>query len=121
MSAVNPDAVTQMAAPEAQGDQPLAPQIVNGVKEFQPHRVVTGWHILPDVDVAAYAFNGQVPGPRLRVTEGDRLRIRVSNQLPEPTSVHWHGLILPNPMDGAAGITQEPIRPGEHLHLRVHR
>jgi FtsP/CotA-like multicopper oxidase with cupredoxin domain len=65
------------------------------------------------VQTAAYTFNGQVPGPRIRVTEGDRVRINVTNRLPESTTVHWHGLILPNAMDGPAEITQEPIRPGE--------
>ena len=67
----------------------------------------------PTSSVVAYAFNRQVPGPRIRVTEGDRVRINVTNHLPEATSVHWHGLILPNAMDGAAEITQEPIEPGE--------
>ena len=50
---------------------------------------------------------------RIRVTEGDRVRINVTNQLPEITTVHWHGLIVPNAMDGPAEITQEPIPPGE--------
>ena len=59
------------------------------------------WNILPDEPVMAYAFNRQVPGPRIRVTEGDRVRINVTNHLPESTTVHWHGLILPNAMDGA--------------------
>jgi FtsP/CotA-like multicopper oxidase with cupredoxin domain len=60
----------------------------------------------------AYAFNRLVPGPRIRVTEGDRVRFIVTNRLPEPTTVHWHGLILPNAMDGPAEITQAPIPPG---------
>jgi manganese oxidase len=53
-----------------------------------------------------------VPGPRIEVTEGDRLRIRVRNHLPESTTVHWHGLVVPNDMDGPAEITQAPIEPG---------
>ena len=60
----------------------------------------------------AYAFNRQVPGPRIRVTQGDALRIVVTNHLPESTTVHWHGLIVPNAMDGPAEITQDPIPPG---------
>ena len=63
----------------------------------------------------AYAFNGQVPGPRMVAQEGDRVRINIANRLPESTNTHWHGLILPNEMDGAAEITQEPIRPGERF------
>jgi manganese oxidase len=74
---------------------------------------VIEWNILPDEQVEAYAFNRQVPGPRIRVTEGDLVRINVTNNLPEPTSVHWHGMILPNRMDGAADVTQRPIEPGD--------
>ncbi len=73
---------------------------------------VIEWNILTDQPMLAYAFNQQVPGPRIRVTEGDRVRINVTNNLPETTTVHWHGLILPNEMDGPAEITQEPIAPG---------
>jgi manganese oxidase len=63
--------------------------------------------------VKAWGFNGQVPGPTIEATEGDRIRIIVKNEIPEPTSVHWHGIELPNAMDGAAGVTQPPIMPGE--------
>jgi FtsP/CotA-like multicopper oxidase with cupredoxin domain len=66
-----------------------------------------------ETQVVAYAFNGQVPGPRIRVTEGDHRRINLTNHLPEFTTVHWHGPIVPNSMDGAAEITQEPIAPGQ--------
>ena len=59
------------------------------------------------------AYNGQIPGPRIRVTQGDQVRIIVHSQLPESTTVHWHGLVLPNKMDGPALITQEPIRNGD--------
>ena len=61
----------------------------------------------------AYAFNGQVPGPTIRFREGDHVRIDVINRLPETTTVHWHGLILPNVMDGPAMITQAPIENGQ--------
>jgi manganese oxidase len=83
------------------------------VKVFDLDVSVIGWNILPDKQVEAYAFNRQVPGLRLRVTEGDEVRINVTNNLPEATSVHWHGMILPNRMDGAADVTQDPIEPGE--------
>lgn len=63
-------------------------------------------------DGGGYAFNDTIPGPRIRLTEGDRVRIKVTNRLPESTTVHWHGLILPNEMDGPAKITQKPIPPG---------
>ena len=112
MAAFDPHTVTAEAPAAARGDQPLLPRLVGGVKVFDLTVAVTGWHILPDRKVDAYAVNGQVPGPRLRVTQGDRVRVVVRNHLPEPTSIHWHGLILPNRMDGAAEVTQPAIEPG---------
>ena len=113
MSAVPPKEVTYVAPSEARGDQVLVPRIVNGVKEFDIKASVIRWNILPDVTVEAFAYNRQIPGPRFEVTQGDRIRIRFLNHLPESTTVHWHGLILPNEMDGPANITQAPIEPGE--------
>lgn len=113
MSAVLPRHVSYRALPTARGDQLLQPRIENDVKVFDLEASVIGWNILPDVTVEAYAFNRQVPGPRLQLTEGDRVRINLHNRLPESTTVHWHGLILPNEMDGPANITQKPIAPGE--------
>lgn len=112
MAAVHPRLVTRQAEALARGDVPLEPKLEDGVKVFELETGVAGWNILPEVKVQAYAFNGQVPGPRLRVTEGDRVRIKVRNRLPESTTVHWHGLIVPNNMDGPAKITQQPIPPG---------
>jgi FtsP/CotA-like multicopper oxidase with cupredoxin domain len=113
MAAVNPRAVAYTAPVEARGDQLLEPRIENGVKVFELETSVIKWNILPYEQVLAYTFNRQVPGPRIRVTEGDRVRINVKNNLPESTTVHWHGLILPNTMDGPAEITQAPIEPGQ--------
>ncbi len=114
MAAVDPRVVAVAAPAEARGDQPLQPSFAaDGAKVFKVVAGVTRWNILPEAAVDAYAFNGQVPGPRIRVTEGDHLRINVTNQLPESTTVHWHGLIVPNQMDGPAEITQAPIQPGQ--------
>ena len=112
MSAILPRHVSYVAPPDARGDTPLTPRMENGVKVFDLDASVIQWRILPGVAVEAYAFNRQVPGPRIRITEGDRVRFIVRNSLPEPTTVHWHGLILPNAMDGPAEITQAPIAPG---------
>jgi FtsP/CotA-like multicopper oxidase with cupredoxin domain len=60
-----------------------------------------------------WGYNGTAPGPVLRARQGDRLRVRVENRLEEPTTVHWHGIRLPNAMDGVPVITQPPIAPGE--------
>ncbi len=63
-------------------------------------------------ETAVWAFDGTVPGPELRVRQGDRVRIVVENQLGEGTTVHWHGLRVPNAMDGVPNLTQDPITPG---------
>jgi hypothetical protein len=116
MAAVDPRDVTATYGLEARGDQELTSRIENGVKVFDLETSVIRWTILPDVTVDAYAFNGQIPGPRIRFREGDRVRINVANRLPESTTVHWHGLILPNVMDGPAMITQDPIEKGGVYH-----
>lgn len=67
----------------------------------------------PGFWVNCWGYNGSTPGPTIEVIEGDRVRIFVTNKLNEPTSVHWHGIILPNGMDGVAGLTQKSIQPGE--------
>ncbi|WP_349367814.1 multicopper oxidase family protein [Salinarimonas sp.] len=69
----------------------------------------------PYPETAVWAYDGRVPGPELRVAQGDRLRIEVDNHLPAPTTIHWHGLRLPNAMDGVAHVTQPPIAPGERF------
>ncbi|MBB3352650.1 FtsP/CotA-like multicopper oxidase with cupredoxin domain [Rhizobium sp. BK049] len=113
MAAVDPRDVSFEAAADARGASVLEPRMEGGVKVFDLTASVIRWTILPGVTVDAYAYNGQVPGPTLRVTEGDRVRINVRKELPESTTVHWHGLVLPNEMDGPAEITQRPIEPGE--------
>ena len=115
MAAVDPTAVSYRAPVDARGDQPLEPRIENGVKVFDLEASVIEWNILPYERVMAYAFNHQVPGPRISLTEGDHVRFNVTNHLPEPTTIHWHGLIVPNAMDGPAEITQDPIPPGGHF------
>jgi FtsP/CotA-like multicopper oxidase with cupredoxin domain len=112
MSAVDPGDIGYTAPADARGDQPLRPRIEDGWKVFDLTASVINWNILADERVAAYAINRQVPGPRIRVRQGDRLRINVRNELPESTTIHWHGLVLPNAMDGPANITQKPIEPG---------
>lgn len=67
----------------------------------------------PGFRVNCWGYNGQTPGPTIEAVEGERVRIYVENRLPEPTSVHWHGVILPNGMDGVSGLNQRRIEPGE--------
>ena len=116
MAAVDPRDVTASYGLEAHGDRELVPRVEGGTKVFELETSVIRWAILSGVTVDAYAFNGQVPGPRIRVREGDHVRIDVRNGLPESTTVHWHGLVLPNVMDGPAKITQDPIEKGGVYH-----
>lgn len=71
------------------------------------------WEIEPGRPVNAMMFNGIVPGPEMRVTEGDKVRVIVHNEMAQSTAVHFHGVLLPNNMDGVPYITQPPIKPGE--------
>ncbi|MBY5868607.1 DUF4396 domain-containing protein [Rhizobium leguminosarum] len=113
MAAIHPRYITATYGLDTRGDRALEPRIEDGVKVFDMETKVVRWTILPGITVDAYTFNGQLPGPRIQIREGDRVRINVKNSLPESTSVHWHGLVLPNEMDGPAEITQPPIDPGE--------
>jgi len=114
MAAVDPRAATAAYDVDTRGDEVLEPaRIEDGVRVFELTVSQIRWEILPGVTVDAYAYNGQIPGPRLQVTQGDRIRIDVTNELDESTTVHWHGLDVPNEMDGPAGITQDPIQPGD--------
>ncbi len=110
---MDPAEVYYTAPAGARGDRTLEPKIEGETKVFDLTATVIDWNILPGERVQVYAFNRQVPGPRIRVTEGDRVRINVKNELPEATSVHWYGMVLPNEMDGPADVTQAPIEPGE--------
>ncbi|MEO7384766.1 MAG: multicopper oxidase domain-containing protein, partial [Novosphingobium sp.] len=112
MAATNPNDVRASYGLNVRGDRPLGFRLENRVKVFDLTASVIRWTILPGVSVDGYAYNGQIPGPRIHIREGDRVRIDVHNQLPEITTIHWHGLILPNQMDGPAYVTQAPIEPG---------
>jgi FtsP/CotA-like multicopper oxidase with cupredoxin domain len=114
MAAANPRLAAYVPAPEEHGDRPLAPRIEGGVKAFDLDASVIRWNILPGTQVTAYAMNRQVPGPRLEFQKGDRVRINFTNHLPEPATMHWHGLVVPNRMDGVGNITQDPVPPGGH-------
>ncbi len=84
-----------------------------GVKVFRLTAEPVRQEFAPGLVVDAWGYNGTTPGPTIEAVEGDRVRILVTNKLPEPTAVHWHGLRLPNGMDGVGGLTQRHIPPGE--------
>jgi FtsP/CotA-like multicopper oxidase with cupredoxin domain len=85
----------------------------NGVKEFHLVAEPVVREIAPGMTARLWGYNGQSPGPTIEVVEGDRVRIFVTNRLPENTTIHWHGQLLPSGMDGVAGLSQPPIAPGK--------
>jgi FtsP/CotA-like multicopper oxidase with cupredoxin domain len=85
----------------------------NGVKEFHLIAEPVEREFAPGMTVKCWGYNGQTPGPTIEAVEGDRLRILVTNKLPEHTTIHWHGIFLPNGMDGVGGLNQPHIKPGE--------
>ncbi len=93
----------------------LEPQVQDGVKTFTLDAAPVQWELVPGKAVTAWGYNGQIPGPELWVTEGDRVRVNFTNNLPVPTTIHWHGIAVPNEMDGVPGVTQDPIEPGERF------
>ena len=131
-----PEAPTQSSAAT---QPPLAPP--NG-RPYQPVVTLNGWtlpwrmrdgwkefHLVaepvvremaPGMKANLWGYNGQSPGPTIECVEGDRVRIFVTNRLPEHTTIHWHGILLPSGMDGVGGLTQTQIPVGQDLRLRVH-
>ena len=114
----------QKALPPAEEGRDYRPVVVpNGTK--LPWKVVGGvkvYHMVaeevrhefaPGLTATCWGYNGSVHGPTIEAVEGDRVRIYVTNRLPASTSVHWHGLLLPNGMDGVGGLNQRAIKPGE--------
>jgi FtsP/CotA-like multicopper oxidase with cupredoxin domain len=85
----------------------------NGVKVFHLTAEPVKREFVDGFTINCWGYNGMTPGPTIEAFEGDRVRIYVTNKLPEGTSIHWHGFILPNGMDGVSGLTQPKIAPGE--------
>lgn len=85
----------------------------NGWKEFHLVAEPVVREIAPGMKAHLWGYNGASPGPTIEVVEGDKVRIFVTNKLPEHTSIHWHGQRLPNGMDGVGGLTQPQIKPGQ--------
>jgi FtsP/CotA-like multicopper oxidase with cupredoxin domain len=101
------------AASKGKGNQLMAPTIEGGVKTFRLTATKMQWETAPGLMVEGWAYNGQIPGPQIRVKEGDRVRIILKNDLPESTVIHFHGLELPNDQDGVPFITQPPVKSGQ--------
>jgi FtsP/CotA-like multicopper oxidase with cupredoxin domain len=100
------------AETQGTGNQPLEPTVQDGRKVFELTATEVRWETSPGTFADGMAFNGQIPGPEIRVEPGDRVRIVVNNQMSQPTTLHLHGVTLPNKADGVPYITQDPIMPG---------
>jgi FtsP/CotA-like multicopper oxidase with cupredoxin domain len=91
----------------------LPMRLINGVKVGHLVAEAVQHEFAPGLRASCWGYNGSTPGPTIELVEGDRVRFYVTNRLPEPTTVHWHGVILPNGMDGVAGLNQPGIPPGD--------
>ena len=94
----------------------------NGIKFFELIAEPVSQEILPGIFIKGWGYNGSIPGPTIQVYPGDYICIRVINHLPEATSIHWHGLDVPNIMDGVPGVEPSPrIEPGHYFdyHFRI--
>ncbi len=91
----------------------LPHRLVGGVKEFHLVAEEVEHEFAPGSRAKCWGYNGTTPGPTIEAVEGDRVRILVTNRLPEHTTIHWHGILLPSGMDGVGGLSQPHIAPGE--------
>lgn len=83
------------------------------IVEYTLTAAPTEIELFPGEKTVVWAYNGQIPGPELRIKKGDTLRVNFTNKLPQETTIHWHGVRVPNAMDGVPGVTQDPIKPGD--------
>ena len=104
-----------VATTATRGNQLLQYRMDGDVKVFDVKAQHVKWEVLPGEFVDAYSYSGQVPGPVLRVTEGDKVRVDFTNELPEATVIHFHGNTLPNTMDGVPDVTQRVVEPGQQF------
>lgn len=100
---IDPDDILGLDAPKPQ------------LREFTLTAAELDLELMPGTTVRAWGYNGQVPGPEIRVREGDTVRIHLKNDLPAPTTIHWHGVNLPNAMDGVAGLNQAAVESGQEF------
>ena len=97
------------------GGQPLEFEMVDGFKQFVVTAQLADWEVEPGRIVEAYTYNGTVPAPSIHVEVGDMVRVILKNELPTPTIIHWHGIRVPNAMDGVPPFTQDVVVPGDEF------
>jgi FtsP/CotA-like multicopper oxidase with cupredoxin domain len=108
----SPSLETRLAR-EHEGAYPASRPASGPVRSFELSAQETELPLVDGTRMRVWAYNGQVPGPMLRVRLGETLRVHFTNQLPQATTIHWHGVRVPNDMDGVPNATQPPIQPGE--------
>ena len=101
------------ALAEFAGSYPAEAHPTGVVRSFDLVAEPTELALIDGKPLKVWAYNGQVPGPTLRIKLGETLRVRFTNHLPQETTIHWHGQRLPNAMDGVPGLTQKAVQPGE--------
>ncbi|HEY6177336.1 MAG TPA: multicopper oxidase family protein [Kofleriaceae bacterium] len=107
-----PSGPAERARAEFEGAYPVTASPTGVVRAFDLVAAPTELPLVDGKPLKVWAYNGQVPGPTLRIKLGDTLRVRFKNELPQETTIHWHGVRLPNAMDGVPHITQPPVPPG---------
>lgn len=105
-------AVREQLEAEFEGAYPVSPTSTGELVEIELTAEPTTMEIIDGVETELWSYNGE-PGMEIRVQLGDTLEVTFNNELPVPTTVHWHGVRVPNPMDGVAGVTQDAVQPGE--------
>ncbi len=95
------------------GNVLIEPKLEGGVKVYELTAKEIQWEVTSGKLMKAWSYNDQVPGPQIRVRQGDRVKIILKNELPESTAIHFHGVEVPNDQDGVPYITQPPVKPGE--------
>lgn len=98
--------------PETPNTQTEKSVVLTG-KEFNLIASPSNQEIAPGKTLPVWTFNNSVPGPQIRVKQGDTIKVNLKNQLPEPVTIHWHGVPVPNAMDGIPGVTQNAVQPGQ--------
>lgn len=118
LSTQNPDTVIKQLTSEFQHALPVEIKANGEVKRFELVAKPTVAGLIPPYQLPIWAYNDQTPGPVLRVNLGDTVEVLLKNELPQATTIHWHGVRVPNAMDGVPGVTQAPIAPGDSFLYR---
>jgi FtsP/CotA-like multicopper oxidase with cupredoxin domain len=117
MDAMHKEGVDKFLANVGKDDafwgKPMEPKMEGDTKVFEITCTDGLWFTTPDNSVEAMMYNGQIPGPQIRVTEGDKCKIIVKNEMVQSTAVHFHGVRVPNKVDGVPYVTEEPVKTGE--------